>query len=89
MHEMGVIHFDLKPDNILINESGCLKIGDFGMASRWPRISAEAILAGSGLGGEVGNAVSNPRITDREGDRIYMAPEMLKGEFTAANDVFR
>jgi mitosis inhibitor protein kinase SWE1 len=86
---MGVIHFDIKPDNILIDGTGCLKISDFGMASRWPRISAEQILSGSGLGGEVGNASSSSRLADREGDRVYMAPEMLKGQFTSANDVFR
>jgi mitosis inhibitor protein kinase SWE1 len=89
IHSQGVIHFDLKPDNVLIDETGCLKIGDFGMATRWPRISAEEILVGSGLGGEVGNASGISRLSDREGDRVYMAPEMLQGDFTAANDVFR
>lgn len=89
IHSEGVIHFDLKPDNILIDETGRLKISDFGMATRWPRVSAEQILAGSGLGGDVGNATGISRLSDREGDRVYMAPEMLRGDFTAANDVFR
>jgi len=29
------------------------------------------------------------RFGDREADRVYLAPEMLHGDFTAANDVFR
>ncbi|PYH41867.1 tyrosine protein kinase SWE1 [Aspergillus saccharolyticus JOP 1030-1] len=36
IHEMGFIHLDLKPANILITFEGVLKIADFGMAARWP-----------------------------------------------------
>jgi len=32
MHEMGVVHRDLKPDNILIQKDGSLKVLDFGIA---------------------------------------------------------
>lgn len=31
-HSMGVVHRDIKPTNIMIDESGAVKIGDFGVA---------------------------------------------------------
>lgn len=49
IHRCGVLHLDLKPANILITEVGTLKISDFGMALRWPRCSAQEILAGAHL----------------------------------------
>jgi mitosis inhibitor protein kinase SWE1 len=36
IHESGYIHLDMKPDNILIDFEGALKIADFGLASSWP-----------------------------------------------------
>jgi mitosis inhibitor protein kinase SWE1 len=89
IHAMGVIHFDIKPANIMIDAQGTLKIGDFGLATRWPRLPAEAILAGSGLAGDAGNVTGIMRLSDREGDRVYMAPEMLHGQYSMAADVFR
>ena len=34
MHEMSVVHRDLKPDNILVDEQGYLKLIDFGFAKK-------------------------------------------------------
>jgi aurora kinase len=44
LHKLGVIHRDVKPDNLLINDQGVLKIADFG----WCAEAAEAPTALAG-----------------------------------------
>ena len=36
IHDSGFLHLDIKPENIFIDFSGALKIGDFGLACEWP-----------------------------------------------------
>lgn len=40
IHAAGILHLDLKPANVFVTAYGGLKVGDFGLALRWPRIDA-------------------------------------------------
>ena len=35
LHEKGIMHGDLKPDNILLMSNEVIKIADFGLAARF------------------------------------------------------
>jgi mitosis inhibitor protein kinase SWE1 len=63
-----VIHLDIKPENIFLAVDGRFVIGDFGLATEWPRDD-------SGF--------------EREGDKQYLAAEVLQGVYGKPADIFR
>ncbi len=72
-HERGVVHGDVKPENIFVRADGCAKLLDFGVA----RTVAEQTLTMSRLSAP---AVTTPG--SGGGTLAYMAPEQLRGEAT-------
>lgn len=73
IHKNHMVHLDIKPENILLNDSGICKIGDFGKAMKL----------------DFNNDLFNFEYDNIEGDSRYMAPELLNsGELSTKADMY-
>jgi len=61
-HHCGLVHCDIKPENIMLSTSGQVKILDFGVAKHLPRSDQSSTIDRSGASG---------------GTPAYMSPEVL------------
>ncbi len=69
LHGEGLVHGDLKPDNIMIRSDGMPVLMDFGMVTRiWGEESREELETESIVGGTI----------------VYVSPEQIRGEFVDA-----
>ncbi len=76
-HKKGVVHRDLKPDNLWITLEGRLKILDFGLAMRMPDLG---MASGSLLATQAISPNPQSGMGKILGTLGYMSPEQVRGE---------
>jgi predicted ATPase len=86
-HAAGVVHRDVKPQNLMVRNDGLVKVLDFGLARRLPAGTAPGP-APSGTGTSPGGAHGTDAGA-RLGTLLYMSPEQARAEpMGTATDVF-
>jgi len=83
-HKLNIVHRDIKPDNVLVDDNGDPKILDFGLAKPVEPVQMEG-------GGEGTRTVSDEltKVGKIMGTVSYMSPEQVKGEkVDTRSDIF-
>jgi predicted ATPase len=79
-HAAGIVHRDVKPENLMVREDGLVKVLDFGLARLTRQQQVSASMAPTAPATELGTLLGTTR---------YMSPEQTRGErVDSATDVF-
>ena len=87
-HSAGVVHRDIKPDNVLIGPYGEVLLLDWGLAKVWHREGASASTGGNLPDLDIGIAMTNAG--KLQGSVMYMSPEQIDREpdIDARSDIY-
>ena len=78
-HEHGIVHRDLKGQNVIVTAAGQVKLIDFGIATPIRPVAGDAVT----------RVQAGPATTGPVGTLGYMAPEVLRGEpASASSDIW-
>jgi serine/threonine protein kinase len=90
VHSQGLIHRDLKPNNIFIDDTGAVKVGDFGLSRESSDNSEGGIEGEPAVVTGSTNLGYNADITAGVGTRSYASPEQMKGgsDYDSSTDIY-
>lgn len=84
-HDRGMVHRDIKPDNLMVNDEGVVKVADLGLV-KTKGVSAEEDAGGgakrTGDGSGLGSLPDVTRAGSAMGSPSYMSPEQCRDATT-------